>query len=48
VPITLPLKEFDLLEQYLPRTSGRLMTRGQLVEQVWGPGYYAGTRAALR
>ena len=34
-PITLPLKEFDLLE-YLMRNSGRVLTRGQLIDRVWG------------
>ncbi|EUA68908.1 sensory transduction protein regX3 [Mycobacterium xenopi 4042] len=33
-PITLPLKEFDLLE-YLMRNSGRVLTRGQLIDRVW-------------
>ncbi|MBO0863917.1 MAG: response regulator transcription factor [Mycobacterium sp.] len=42
IPITLPLKEFDLLE-YLMRNSGRLVTRQQLIDGVWGPNYYAGT-----
>lgn len=34
-PVTLPLKEFDLLE-YLLRNSGRVLTRGQLIDRVWG------------
>ena len=33
--ITLPLKEFDLLE-YLMRNSGRVLTRGQLIEVATG------------
>jgi two-component system response regulator RegX3 len=33
--VTLPLKEFDLLE-YLLRNSGRVLTRGQLIDRVWG------------
>ena len=37
-PITLPLKEFDLLE-YLMRNSGRVLTRGQLIDRVWGADY---------
>src|SRR5690349_11294806 len=36
--ITLPLKEFDLLE-YLMRNSGRVLTRGQLIDRVWGADY---------
>jgi len=33
-----PLKEFDLLE-YLMRNSGRVLTRGQLIDRVWGADY---------
>ncbi len=33
--ISMPLKEFDLLE-YLMRNSGRVLTRGQLIDRVWG------------
>ncbi len=33
--IPLPLKEFDLLE-YLLRNVGRVLTRGQLIDRVWG------------
>ena len=36
--VTLPLKEFDLLE-YLLRNSGRVLTRGQLIDRVWGSDY---------
>ncbi len=39
--ITLPLKEFDLLE-YLMRNSGRVLTRGQLIDRVWGGADYVG------
>ena len=35
-PITLPLKEFDLLE-YLMRNSGRVLTRGQLIDRCGVP-----------
>ncbi len=31
----LPLKEFELLEMLL-RNSGRVLTRGQLIDRVWG------------
>ncbi|HIY86513.1 MAG TPA: response regulator transcription factor [Candidatus Yaniella excrementavium] len=41
--ITMPLKEFDLLEMLL-RNSGRVMTRGQLIDRVWGPGYVGDTK----
>ncbi len=36
--VTLPLKEFDLLE-YLLRNTGRVLTRGQLIDRVWGAHY---------
>jgi len=42
-PITLPLKEFDLLE-YLMRNSGRVLTRGQLIDRVWGADYVGDTK----
>ncbi|EOM77221.1 DNA-binding response regulator [Rhodococcus rhodnii] len=42
-PITLPLKEFDLLE-YLLRNSGRVLTRGQLIDRVWGSDYVGDTK----
>ena len=41
--ITLPLKEFDLLE-YLLRNSGRVLTRGQLIDRVWGADYFGDTK----
>ena len=41
--ITLPLKEFDLLE-YLLRNSGRVLTRGQLIDRVWGGDYVGDTK----
>ena len=42
-PTTLPLKEFDLLE-YLLRNSGRVLTRGQLIDRVWGADYVGDTK----
>lgn len=42
-PITLPLKEFDLLE-YLLRNGGRVLTRGQLIDRVWGADYVGDTK----
>jgi len=42
-PVTLPLKEFDLLE-YLMRNSGRVLTRGQLIDRVWGADYVGDTK----
>jgi two-component system response regulator RegX3 len=36
--IPMPLKEFELLE-FLMRNSGRVLTRGQLMDRVWGSNY---------
>ena len=41
--IPLPLKEFDLLE-YLMRNKGRVLTRGQLIDRVWGADYVGDTK----
>ncbi|MCP3799025.1 response regulator transcription factor [Allokutzneria sp. A3M-2-11 16] len=41
--INLPLKEFDLLE-YLLRNVGRVLTRGQLIDRVWGADYVGDTK----
>jgi two-component system response regulator RegX3 len=41
--ISLPLKEFDLLE-LLVRNSGRVLTRGQLIDRVWGNNYVGDTK----
>jgi two-component system response regulator RegX3 len=41
--VTLPLKEFDLLE-YLLRNAGRVLTRGQLIDRVWGADYVGDTK----
>jgi two-component system, OmpR family, response regulator RegX3 len=41
--ISLPLKEFDLLE-LLVRNSGRVLTRGQLIDRVWGADYVGDTK----
>lgn len=41
--IALPLKEFDLLE-YLMRNTGRVLTRGQLIDRVWGADYVGDTK----
>ena len=42
-PVSLPLKEFDLLELLL-RNSGRVLTRGQLIDRVWGSDYVGDTK----
>lgn len=36
--VSIPLKEFELLE-FLMRNSGRVLTRGQLMDRVWGSNY---------
>lgn len=36
--ISLPLKEFELLE-YLMSNAGRVLTRGQLMDRIWGHNY---------
>ena len=41
--IRLPLKEFELLEMFL-RNSGRVLTRGQLIDRVWGADYVGDTK----
>ena len=41
--VSLPLKEFDLLE-YLMRNVGRVLTRGQLIDRVWGADYVGDTK----
>ncbi len=41
--ISLPLKEFDLLE-YLMRNKGRVLTRVQLIDRVWGANYVGDTK----
>ena len=42
-PVSLPLKEFDLLELLL-RNAGRVLTRGQLIDRVWGADYVGDTK----
>ena len=41
--IPMPLKEFELLELLL-RNSGRVLTRGQLIDRVWGSDYFGDTK----
>jgi two-component system response regulator RegX3 len=43
LPISLPLKEFELLE-FLMRNSGRVLTRIQLIDRVWGSDYVGDTK----
>ena len=42
-PVAMPLKEFDLLE-YLMRNAGRVLTRGQLIDRIWGADYVGDTK----
>ncbi|MDX6198069.1 MAG: two-component system, OmpR family, response regulator RegX3 [Actinomycetota bacterium] len=42
-PVQLPLKEFELLELLL-RNAGRVLTRQQLIDRVWGPDYVGDTK----
>jgi len=42
-PTQLPLKEFELLELLL-RNTGRVLTRGQLIDRVWGSDYVGDTK----
>jgi two-component system response regulator RegX3 len=42
-PAQLPLKEFELLELLL-RNTGRVLTRGQLIDRVWGSDYVGDTK----
>ena len=41
--VALPLKEFDLLE-LLMRNSGRVLTRGQIIDRIWGSNYVGDTK----
>lgn len=41
--IAMPLKEFELLEMLL-RNAGRVLTRGQLIDRVWGSDYVGDTK----
>ncbi len=43
IPVQLALKEFELLEVLL-RNAGRVLTRGQLIDRVWGSDYVGDTK----
>ncbi len=43
LPVQLALKEFELLELLL-RNAGRVLTRGQLIDRVWGSDYVGDTK----
>ena len=41
--VSLPLKEFDLLELFV-RNAGKVLTRAQLIDRVWGSDYVGDTK----
>ena len=41
--VSLPLKEFELLELLLENVN-RVLTRGQIIDRVWGSNYYGDTK----
>lgn len=41
--VTLPLKEFELLEYFMENLN-RVLTRGQIIDRVWGANYYGDTK----
>ncbi len=43
VTVALPLKEFELLE-LLVRNADRVLTRGQIIDRVWGADYVGDTK----
>ncbi|MGB9378264.1 MAG: response regulator transcription factor [Mycobacteriales bacterium] len=43
VEVAMPLKEFELLELLL-RNAGRVLTRSQLIDRVWGADYFGDTK----
>lgn len=43
VEVALPLKEFELLEFFM-LNEGRVLTRGQLIDRVWGSDYFGDTK----
>jgi len=42
-PVSLPLKEFELLE-LLVRNAGRVLTRDQIIDRIWGSDYVGDTK----
>ncbi|HIV58389.1 MAG TPA: response regulator transcription factor [Candidatus Stackebrandtia faecavium] len=43
IEVAMPLKEFELLEMFL-RNAGRVLTRGQLIDRIWGGDYVGDTK----
>ena len=42
-PVAIPLREFELLELFL-RNPDRVLTRGQLIDRIWGQNYVGDTK----
>jgi two-component system response regulator RegX3 len=42
-PIAFPLKEFELLELLMENVN-RVLTRGQIIDRVWGANYFGDTK----
>ncbi|MCL3777388.1 MULTISPECIES: response regulator transcription factor [unclassified Actinomyces] len=42
-PVAMPLREFELLELFL-RNPDRVLTRGQIIDRVWGADYVGDTK----
>ncbi len=43
VQVAIPLREFELLA-FLMRNAGRVLTRAQLIDRVWGSDYFGDTK----
>ena len=43
VKVNMPLKEFELLELLLENRN-RVLTRGQIIDRVWGSNYFGDTK----
>jgi two-component system response regulator RegX3 len=43
VDVPIPLREFELLE-LLMRNAGRVLTRGQIIDRIWGSDYFGDTK----
>jgi two-component system response regulator RegX3 len=41
--VSMPLKEFELLELLL-ENANRVLTRGQIIDRVWGSNYFGDTK----
>lgn len=41
--VAMPLREFELLELFI-RNANRVLTRGQIIDRIWGPNYIGDTK----